>query len=120
MDDRGETEAATTDHADAAAEFADRACARFPDEIEELYVFGSTVRGEASGLASDVDVLVALDDEVDSGAVADELRDIAYDVMLAHGPVVELHLLTKREFERYRESGNPFLRNVVNEGRSYA
>lgn len=108
------------DHEAAAAAFADRARSRFADEIEALYVFGSTARGDASGLESDVDVLVALSEEADYEAVADALRDLAYDVMLAYGPVVELHLLREREFDRHRKTGNPFVQNVVNEGRSYA
>lgn len=109
----------TTDHAAAAEAFIDRARSRFPDEICELYVFGSTVRGDASGFASDVDVLVALDDDSDREAVAEALRDIAYDAMLTYGPVVELHIFTEREFDRHRRRGNPFVENVVSEGRSY-
>lgn len=108
------------DHAAAAETFVDRARARFPDEIEELYVFGSTARGDASGLDSDVDVLVALADDSEYERVADELRDIAYDVMLEYGPVVELHVFTGREFDRHRRRGNPFVENVVDEGQSYA
>ena len=45
-------------HADAAAAFVNRARSQHGDEIVELYVFGSTVRGDAHGRASDVDVLV--------------------------------------------------------------
>ncbi|WP_435181159.1 nucleotidyltransferase domain-containing protein [Halorussus sp. AFM4] len=107
-------------HADAAAAFVDRARSRHGEDLVELYVFGSTVRGEASGRSSDVDVLVVLDDDTDRKATADSLRDIAYDVMLEHGPVVELHVLSESTFARYREEGNPFVRNAVAEGRSYA
>lgn len=53
---------ATDTHAAAVVAFADRARTRFESEIAELYVFGSTVCGETHGLASDVDVLVVLDD----------------------------------------------------------
>ena len=107
-------------HANAAAAFVDRARSQHGDEIRELYVFGSTVRGEASGRSSDVDVLVVLRDDADREVTADDLRDIAYDVMLEHGPVVELHVLSESTFARYREEGNPFVRNAVAEGRSYA
>ena len=107
-------------HADAAAAFVDRARSRHGDEIVELYVFGSTVRGEAAGRSSDVDVLVVLDDEDDRAATADSLRDIALDAMIEYGPVVELHVLSESTFERHRREGNPFIRNVVTEGQSYA
>ena len=107
-------------HTDAAEAFVDCARSRFGDDIDELYVFGSTVRGDADGLASDVDVLVVLDDDVDRDAVAEELRDIALDVMIEYGPVVELHVLSNATFTRYRREGNPFIRNVITQGRSYA
>ncbi|MFB6360726.1 MAG: nucleotidyltransferase domain-containing protein [Halobacteriales archaeon] len=107
-------------HASAADAFVKRALRRFDADIESLYVFGSTAREEAEGLSSDVDVLVVLADELEETAVADELRDLAYDVMLEYGPVVELHVLSKADFVESRERGNPFLETVVSEGRSYA
>lgn len=106
-------------HREAAAAFVDRARARHGDEIVGLYVFGSTVRGEATGRSSDVDILVVVPDD-ESDAVTDSLRDIAYDVMLDVGPLVELHILDESTFERYRREGHPFVRNVLDEGRSYA
>lgn len=47
-----------------------------------LFLFGSTVRGEAMELESDVDFLAVISDSIDRRATADELRDIAYDLML--------------------------------------
>lgn len=106
-------------HADAAAAFVDRARSRYADEIVELYVFGSTVSGDTRGRASDVDVLVVLDEETDRDVTADSLRDIALDVTIEYGPAVELHILSEPTFERYRREGNPFIRTVVTEGRSH-
>lgn len=106
-------------HADAAAAFVDRARSQHSDEISELYVFGSTVRGDASGRSSDVDVLIVLPDTPDRDAIADSLRDIAYDVMLEYGPLVELHILDEPTFNRYQQEGNPFVQNVLSEGDSY-
>ena len=107
-------------HTNAAAAFVERARSQHGDEIAELYVFGSTVRGEAHGRASDVDVLIVLNNDADHDATADSLRDLAYDVMLEYGPVVELHILDETTFERHQREGNPFIQNVVAEGRSYA
>lgn len=107
-------------HVAARDAFVSRAGDRFDDEIEALYVFGSTVRGEAQGLSSDIDVLVVLDDRAAQESAPDALRDIAYDVMLEYGPVVELHILSKTEFVEARHRGNPFLETVVTQGRSYA
>lgn len=107
-------------HADAAAAFVDRARSQHGAEIAELYVFGSTSRGDAHGRASDVDVLLVLDDDTDREATADSLRDIALDVLIEYGPAVELHILSETTFDCSQREGNPFIRNVVTEGRSYA
>lgn len=107
-------------HTDAAAAFVGRARSQHRTEIAELYVFGSTVRDEANGRSSDVDVLIVLPDDPNRDAIADSLRDIAYDVMLEYGPLVELHILDETTFERHRQEGNPFVQNVLSEGRSYA
>lgn len=119
MSDRA-TALADDAHAEAAAAFVDRARAGFDERIDALYVFGSTVRGEASGIDSDVDVLLVLDDDADPESTADALRDIAYDVMLEYGPVVELHVLTTTEFRDARSRDDPFVETVVREGRTYA
>lgn len=107
-------------HAIAAKAFVDHARSQHGDDIAKLYVFGSTVRGETRGLASDVDVLVVLDKASKQDAVTESLRDLAYDVMLDYGPVVELHILSETAFLRHQQEGNPFIRNVVSTGRSYA
>ena len=107
-------------HAEAAAAFVARARSGFDEQIEALYVFGSTARGEARGIDSDVDVLLVLADVADRESTADALRDVAYDVMLEYGPVVELHVLTATEFRNARSRGDPFVDTVVREGRSYA
>lgn len=113
------TRLSTDAHTAAAEAFAERARDRFGDTVDDLYVFGSTARGKARGLSSDVDVLVVLADDADHAAVDDALHDIAYDVMLEYGPVVELHVLTESAFERTKGE-NPFVRRAVSEGRSYA
>lgn len=82
-------------------------------DLESLILFGSTARDEAAGLESDVDFLAVVPDEADE-TVADELRDIAYDVMLEHGPVVEVHVVSRSTFEARRD--HPFVRGVVRGG----
>jgi predicted nucleotidyltransferase len=106
-------------HRRAAEEFVRRVQGKDIDSIQELFLFGSTARGDASELDSDVDFLAVIAEDADRRTVADELRDIAYDVMLEFGPVVELHVLSEVTFERRRKQGNPFVRNVLREGRSY-
>ena len=100
-------------HERAFRAFARRAREEFSDSIHELLLFGSAARGETRGIDSDVDVFVVLD----SKEHADELRAIAYDVQLEHGVVVSLHVKTKRRFEERKD--HPFVKNVLEEGRSY-
>jgi len=85
--------------------------------IESLTLFGSTARGEASGLDSDVDFLAVVADDADQSALEDTLRDVAYDVMLEHGPVVEVHVLTQSAFEERRD--HPFVTQTLRDGERY-
>ena len=105
-------------HADAAAAFIERVRSKHGSQIIELYVFGSTVRGEAHGRSSDVDVLVVVE-ENDRPRLDESLRDIALDAMLEYDPAIELHVLSETTFERYRRVGNPFIQNILAEGKSY-
>lgn len=105
-------------HERAADAFVERARRRSDAGVESIYVFGSTARGEAAGLSSDVDVFVVLEDDA-APKLEDELRDIAYDVMLEYGPVVELHTISASSFSEKRRTGHPFVQRVVSEGVRY-
>jgi predicted nucleotidyltransferase len=107
----------TDAHAAAATAFARRVTDRYP-ALEELILFGSTARGDATGTGSDVDFLAVVADDA-GRELEDELRDVAYDTMLEFGPVVEVHVLSNSRFERYRDADHPFVRSVLREGRSY-
>lgn len=109
----------SVDHERAAAAFIGRIRETFDDVIVSIILFGSTVRGEAEGLSSDVDVMVVLDNDAPFDRTADALRDVAYDVMLEYGPVVELHVVEESAYERSLAEEQPFVRNVVREGIAY-
>lgn len=102
-------------HETAAEAFVRRVETEVP-AVDTLYLFGSTARGEAAGLESDVDFLAIVEDDVDRREIEDRLRDVAYDVMLSLGPVVEVHVMTRSEFDHHRSSDHPFVRHVVREG----
>lgn len=106
-------------HRAAAGAFVRRVAERKVSGVEQLILFGSTVRGEASGLKSDVDFLAIVDNNADRSTAEDALRDIAYDVMLDHGPVVEVHVLSRTQFERRADEGHPFVRRALQEGTSH-
>lgn len=100
-------------HESAFEAFADRALARFGDDIAHVVLFGSAARGDASGIGSDVDVFVVVADD----SIEEALRDIAYDVQLEFGVVVSLHVQDRDRFEA--RSDHPFVRSVVQHGREY-
>lgn len=106
-------------HQEAARAFIRTVSERSLPGLEELYLFGSTARGEATGLDSDVDFLAIVSESADTSAVENELRDVAYDVMLDYGPVVEVHVIDRSRFDTAREREDPFVRQIVREGRSY-
>lgn len=106
--------ASTTRHEQVAEEFATTACETFGEAIDELFIFGSTVRGEAQGIESDVDVFVVLAEN----GYEDRLREIAYDFQLDTDIVISVHTMTRDRFEQRRD--HPFVQTVLAEGRSYA
>jgi len=103
-----------TAHDAAARAFVDRVRERDIDGLDTLLQFGSTVRGEAQGLGSDVDFLAIVDDDADRDAVERALSDLAYDVMAEYGPVVEVHVRSRSTVERQRD--HPFFSRAFREG----
>lgn len=100
-------------HEDAFETFAERALEHHGEAIRDVILFGSAASGETRGVDSDVDVLVVADAE----DLKASLREIAYDVQLEYGVVVSLHVLTAERFEDRRN--HPFVRSVLQHGRSY-
>lgn len=62
---------------------------------------------------SDVDVLVVLDEETQT----EELFRLAFDTGVEHGVAIVPHLQTRDHFESQQD--HPFLKNVLDEGRSH-
>lgn len=82
------------------------------DAIHEIVLYGSTARGEATE-RSDVDVLVVLDERMRT----DEVFRLAFDIGIEHGVAIIPHLQTRDHFESRQD--HPFLKNILDEGRSY-
>lgn len=102
-------------HRTAATEYVDRVRTGVDDAVEQLSLFGSVARDEATA-GSDVDVFVVVSDDADFASVDDQLLDIAYDVQLEYGVRIEVHSLTAHEFETRTQRGDPFLRTVLEAG----
>ena len=114
----GERELRPDAHENAAEAFVERASEC--DAVCALYLYGPTVRGEAEGLGSDVDVLAVVRDDADRPAVSTRFRDAVFEVMVEHGPVVNLTVFSESTFERYRERRGSIVHTAVTEGRTYA
>jgi len=102
-----------TAHDDAARAFVERVRERDIDGLDTLLQFGSTVRDEASGLGSDVDFHAVVDD-ADRQTMEAELDEIAYDVLLQHGPVVKVQVRSRSTVDRQRD--HPFFSRAFREG----
>jgi predicted nucleotidyltransferase len=92
--------------------FAKAAQDELGERIHEIILYGSVARGEATE-QSDVDILIVLDSKDETG----ELFQLAFDVGLEYDVVITPHMQTKEYFDLRQEF--PFLKNVLNEGRSY-
>lgn len=96
----------------AFTEFAQAAQEALGEQLDEIILYGSTARGEATD-QSDVDILLVLE----TTDRAETLYDLAFDIGLEHGVVISPYLKTKESFEARKEY--PFLQNVRREGRVY-
>lgn len=106
-----------TQHEQAFEEFADRLTDQWTDEIDRLILYGSTARGEAQGIDSDVDVLVVTASPGARDDVYDPAYDIAFDVMVEHGVALSLNFKTAEELDEQRDRA--YVKNVLQEGRIY-
>lgn len=101
-------------HEQAFEVFAERAMKEFGERIERIILYGSTARGEAQGIKSDVDILgIVVTRDLKSDRYA-----IANDVMLTYEVTPSLYVRTVEDYEREKE--RPFVQGILREGRAYA
>lgn len=102
-------------HEDAVDAFTNRLETAAPHGVDKVIVFGSVARG-THGTDSDIDVLAVIDDSAAVLEVEEELRDIAFDLMLEFGTVFSIHAVTESTLDD--RSGHPFFQNVLPDGQS--
>ena len=100
-------------HRDAVDAFVDRVETESLDAVQRLSLFGSVAHG-VHRPDSDVDIFVVVDDRADVSAVEEQLRDVAYDVMLERGATFSIHAVSESTPER--RGDHPFFRTVLDEG----
>ena len=79
------------------------------DNLVSVRLFGSRAHGEGTS-DSDLDVLIVLRRK--DAATCRVIVEAALDVDLAYGTNVAPTILTGREYDRNRDRGTPFYRNV--------
>ncbi|NOU12341.1 MAG: nucleotidyltransferase domain-containing protein [Nitrospira sp.] len=94
-------------------EFKRRVEHRFPGELVRVVLFGSKARGDAS-VESDIDVLTVVRSE--DWKLGDEVRDIGYELEIAHGVVLSIQVMGQRQYQELKARGSTFLEQVEQEG----
>ena len=94
-------------------EFKRRVEQRYPGEIVRLVLFGSQARGDAA-VESDIDVLAIVRSE--DWKLGDEIRDIGYELEIAHGVVLSIQVMGQRQYQELKGRGSTFVANVEQEG----
>jgi len=100
---------------DAAREFARRLEQLLGDNVRSILLFGSVARGEDDA-SSDVDLLVIVEDE---GEVPD-LSEAIGSWMVEHDEVLQLHVVSREDYEELRSRGTAFANTIAREGEALA
>ena len=104
-------------HEDVANAFVAAIDDRDVDGVERVFVFGSAAR-EAATLASDIDLFCVLNDRVDRRETTEQLRAIAFDLLVEYDTVIDVHTMAETRFQNRRD--HPLIRQVIDDGVAYA
>lgn len=84
----------------------------YQDRLQAMILYGSQARGDSHD-ASDIDILVVLDEMTSPYLEIDKTGDFIADLSLKHGIVVSRHFIST---EKFHSDNNPFLSNIRKEG----
>lgn len=103
----------TTQEKKAVHLFKERLFAIFSDRMQDIKLFGSKTRGDATKF-SDVDILVVLKD----GTWRDSwpIHQIASSVSLQSDIDLSVKITTADGIKRLRQNGSPLIANIDREG----
>ncbi|MBI4722577.1 MAG: nucleotidyltransferase domain-containing protein [Candidatus Stahlbacteria bacterium] len=85
---------------------------KYEDKIKQVIIYGSYARGEATK-DSDIDILVVIDDSLNSYNVRKSLSDIIFDILLEKKELISVIAVPESIFKNYK---SPFILNVKEEG----
>ncbi len=95
----------------ALADYVSLLRQKFPDQIEQVILFGSKARGDADS-ESDLDLLIVVQDP----RVQGQLHEGKLEIEIAHKVVFGGTSMNAEEFEWNREHRSPIYRSVISEG----
>ncbi len=85
---------------------------KYNDDIKQVIVYGSFARGEATE-ASDIDMVVIIDDSINAENVENELSDFLFDILLDRKELISVFAIPESIYENYN---SPFILNTKAEG----
>jgi uncharacterized protein len=97
----------------ALKQFGDAVKSRLGDNIVDLTLFGSKIRGEGTE-TSDIDVLVLVKER--SMAVMDQIAEITADLNIGYDLSIAPVVFAEQEYKMNVGMASPFLQAVVREG----
>ncbi|MHA1580866.1 MAG: nucleotidyltransferase domain-containing protein [Candidatus Freyarchaeota archaeon] len=80
--------------------------------VKKVILYGPYARNEA-GKHSDIDILVVVEDTIDTKRVEVEMDDLLFDILLEEKKLVSLIVVKESLFENYK---SPLFLNVEEEG----
>jgi uncharacterized protein len=98
---------------EALSLFKEKLLQAFPDQVDQVKLFGSKARGESSKM-SDIDVMVVL--KSGDWRTHEPLQRISTQIMIETDIDLSLHIFNVEQLKRMREFNSPFLRHVESEG----
>lgn len=84
----------------------------YQERLNQVVLFGSQSRGEATP-ASDIDILIVLEDPVDASAEIQRTSQFIAQFCLEHGILISRLFMPRSRFE---SENSPLLRNIRQEG----
>lgn len=85
---------------------------KYGDDIKQVIVYGSFARGEATE-ASDIDMMVIIDDSINAVDVENELSDFLFDILLDRKELISVFAIPESIYNNYN---SPFILNTKAEG----
>ncbi len=86
---------------------------KYPDKLVKAILFGSYARNDNKP-GSDIDIMIVWNGNRMDGW--DCLEELAFNILLESKEYISLKVLNTEEFQRMKETENPFLKNILEEG----